>query len=130
MTNDARAPRSVLVVEDDPVINELVGAYIRLAGFRYHAAHDGSDGLKQAREGLPALIVLDLMLPDVDGFEVCRQLKGEQSTQRIPVVMLTALDRAESRERGFRSGASAYLTKPFNPDRLMEEIRRWATVEL
>ena len=113
----------VLVVEDDPEINELVGAYVELAGFHYRRALDGAEALRQAREHHPALIVLDVMLPDVDGFEVCRTLKSEKRTAIIPVVMLTALDRAEHRQRGCQCGAIDYITKPFDPDHLLKSIR-------
>ncbi len=120
---DGNGDREVLVVEDDPEINELVGAYVQLAGFRYDSAADGSAAISRARERRPSLIVLDVMLPDFDGFEVCRRLKSEQRTADIPVVMLTALDRAEHRARGAQCGAIEYLTKPFDPDRLMRAIK-------
>ena len=115
--------KSVLVVEDDPEINELVGAYVRIAGYEYQAALTGQAALRQARDHHPALIVLDLMLPDVDGFEVCRQLKNEESTRRIPIIMLSALDRDEHRDRGRDCGAAHYMTKPFDPEELMQTIR-------
>ena len=115
--------RAVLVVEDDPEINELVGAYVQIAGFNYQSALNGTQAVEKARTHHPALIVLDIMLPDFDGFEVARRLKGESDTRSIPIVMLTALDREEYRQRGKNAGASAYLTKPFDPDRLLEAIK-------
>jgi two-component system, OmpR family, response regulator len=115
--------RSVLVVEDDPEINELVGAYVQIAGFEYESALNGTEAVEKARTGRPSLIVLDVMLPDFDGFEVARRLKGESHTREIPIVMLTALDRDEYRQKGKTAGAVDYLTKPFDPDRLMEAIR-------
>jgi len=115
--------RSVLVVEDDPEINELVGAYVQIAGFEYESALNGTQAVEKARAVHPALIVLDVMLPDFDGFEVARRLKGESPTREIPIVMLTALDREEYRQKGKTAGAVDYLTKPFDPDRLMDAIR-------
>jgi two-component system OmpR family response regulator len=115
--------RSVLVVEDDPEINELVGAYVQIAGFEYERALNGEQAVEKARAKHPALIVLDIMLPDFDGFEVARRLKGEAGTRSIPIVMLTALDRDDYRQRGMSAGAVDYLTKPFDPDRLLEAIR-------
>jgi two-component system OmpR family response regulator len=115
--------RSVLVVEDDPEINELVGAYVQIAGFEYESALNGTQAVEKARTVHPALIVLDVMLPDFDGFEVARRLKGESPTRGIPIVMLTALDREEYRQKGKTAGAVDYLTKPFDPDRLMDAIR-------
>jgi two-component system OmpR family response regulator len=119
--------RSVLVVEDDPEINELVGAYVQIAGFEYERALNGEQAVEKARATHPALIVLDVMLPDFDGFEVARRLKGESNTREIPIVMLTALDRDEYRQKGRTAGAVDYLTKPFDPDRLMEAIRENAS---
>jgi DNA-binding response OmpR family regulator len=115
--------RAVLVVEDDPEINELVGAYVQIAGFDYQSALTGSQAVEKARHHNPSLIVLDIMLPDFDGFEVARRLKSEANTRGIPIVMLTALDREEYRQRGASAGALAYLTKPFDPERLLEAIK-------
>ena len=114
----------VLVVEDDTQINELVGAYVQVAGYTYRPALDGATALRSARAHPPALVILDLMLPDTDGFEVCRQLKGDATTASVPILMLTALDRDEQRQRGLACGAIAYMTKPFNPDQLIDAIRK------
>ena len=115
--------RVVLVVEDDPEINELVGAYARLAGFEYRAALDGAAALAEVRRLAPAVIVLDLMLPDFDGFEVCRRIKSELRSD-IPVILLTALDNKASRREGLECGAVEHMTKPFDPDRLIDSICR------
>ena len=121
---DGGGDAQVLVVEDDPEINELVGAYVQLAGYEYASALNGTAALRKVDERRPVLIVLDVMLPDVDGFEVARRLKGEERTRGIPIVMLTALDRDEHRQRSRQMGVADYLTKPFDPDRLMDAIRR------
>jgi DNA-binding response OmpR family regulator len=115
--------REILVVEDDPDLNTLVGAYVRLAGFRYLRALDGQAGLREAQERHPSLIVLDVMLPDADGFEVCRELKADIRTTTIPILMLTALDHDEYRRRGLACGADEYMTKPFDPERLLTALR-------
>jgi two-component system OmpR family response regulator len=120
--------RPVLVVEDDPEINELVGAYVQIAGFGYERALCGQEAVDKARATHPALIVLDIMLPDFDGFEVARRLKNEVGTRSIPIVILTALDRDEYRQRGKTAGAVGYLTKPFDPERLLEAIKQNASV--
>jgi DNA-binding response OmpR family regulator len=119
--------RAVLVVEDDPEINELVGAYVQIAGFDYVRALNGTQAVEKARQNHLALIVLDIMLPDFDGFEVARRLKNENATRSIPIVMLTALDREDYRQRGKSAGAVDYLTKPFDPERLLEAIRENAS---
>lgn len=118
--------RQVLVVEDDPEVNELVGAYVQIAGFDYDSAPNGSIALEKIRDHPPALVVLDVMLPDLDGFEICRRLRNDVVTHDLPVVMLTALDRDEYRQRGQQCGANAFLTKPFDPDHLVEVIRQTA----
>lgn len=123
------APRDVLVVEDDREINELVCAYAEIAGFDSRSALNGTDALEQVRRRPPALIVLDLMLPDVDGFEVCRRVRAEAEATGKPIpviIILTAMDGEKSRQKGLAAGAVDYLTKPFDPDRLMEVITRHA----
>src|SRR5579871_5892341 len=89
--------RHVLVVEDDPEINRLVGAYVEFAGFQYLSALDGAEAMAQLKAQLPCAIVLDLMLPDISGWEVCRRVKAGDQTQDIPVIILTALDNDDSR---------------------------------
>ena len=116
----------VLVVEDDTQINELVGAYVQIAGYEYRSALDGAGALAAVRERLPSLIILDLMLPDTDGFEVCKLLKSDERTKVVPVVMLTALDREEQRKKGMDCGAVKYMTKPCDPDQLIDAIRKTA----
>jgi len=118
--------RSVLVVEDDQEINSLVGAYAELCGFTYRPALNGRRAIEEAHAHTPALVVLDLMLPDLDGFEVCKQLKADRQTRDIPVIMLTALSGEQDRARGRACGAEDYLTKPFNPDQLMQSIAQHA----
>jgi DNA-binding response OmpR family regulator len=116
--------RSVLVVEDDREINELIGAYTRIAGFEYRPALDGTTALREARERVPAAVVLDLMLPDIDGFEICQRLKAERVTRGVPVIILSALGGEADQRRGRACGAVEYLVKPFDPDRLIEALTR------
>lgn len=118
---------SILVVEDDQEINELVGAYVQIAGYGYSAATDGATAIRSAREFHPELIVLDLMLPDTDGYEVCKRLKSQPETRDIPVLMLTALAGEEDRRKGRECGAADYMTKPFDPDELMGKIKTMAS---
>ena len=125
-----RPGRDVLVVEDDREINELVCAYAEIAGFGVRSALCGFDAVEQVRSRPPALIVLDLMLPDIDGFEVCRRVKAEAEATGKPIpviIILSALDGEKSRQQGRSLGAVDYLTKPFDPDRLMEVIARHAS---
>src|SRR5689334_10458537 len=103
--NGAAHARDVLVVEDDPEMNELVGAYVGIAGFPYRAAFDGGAALEEVRRNPPALMVLDLMLPDQSGLEVCHQVKEQPQGRRVPIIILTALDSEESRRKGRECGA-------------------------
>ena len=110
----------VLVVDDDPALSEVVGRYLRRDGFEVDYAADGPAGLAKALDTLPDLIVLDLMLPGLDGLEVCRRLR---LVAPIPVVMLTALGEENDRIAGLEIGADDYVTKPFSPRELSARVK-------
>lgn len=109
----------VLIIEDDADIQQLLSYNFQQAGFRVETSGNGAEGLKKAREKKPDLIILDLMLPGMDGFEVCRTLKGENDSKGIPVIMLTAKGEEIDKVVGFELGADDYLTKPFSPRELL-----------
>jgi two-component system phosphate regulon response regulator PhoB len=113
----------ILIVEDEKDILNLVECHLRQAGFPVISAMDGSSGLEEARKKHPTLIILDLMLPGMDGKDVCRSLKSNPLTKLIPILMLTA--RAEEVDRiiGFELGADDYVTKPFSPRELVLRVR-------
>jgi len=113
----------VLVIEDEPDVLDLIRLHLRKEGFAVIEASDGLAGLKLAREKLPAAIVLDLMIPEMRGEDVCRQLRAREVTARIPVIMLTAKARPEDRVAGLELGADDYLTKPFSPRELVLRLR-------
>lgn len=123
MMNEAPTSVDVLVVEDDPDLNEMIGAYVELAGFPYHAAHTGAEALRALRAGAPGMVLLDLMLPDLDGFEVCKRLRDDDDRSEVPVVVVSALCDQASRQRARELGARAFLAKPFDPDELIAVIR-------
>ncbi len=114
---------TVLVVEDDQEINELLGEYLALENFRYVAATTGNAGLTKAAGEHPDAVVLDLMLPDIDGFEVARKLTTHRETFDIPVIILSCMNQTCDREKGFGSGALYYMCKPFLPDDLLATLR-------
>ncbi|HTL28382.1 MAG TPA: response regulator [Tepidisphaeraceae bacterium] len=118
--------KSVLVVEDDPEINAMVGAYAELCGFQYRPALSGAGAMQQVKEGTPTIVILDLMLPDADGFEICRTMRKNASMQRVPIIILTALGGEKNRQKGIACGATDYMTKPFDPDHLMKTIEKHA----
>ncbi len=115
----------VLVVEDDAEINRLVGAYVEISGCHYRSALDGNSALREYRSHKPDVVILDVMLPDLDGFEICRRVCAEQSGKKVIVIMLTALADDASRQKGLSCGADEYLTKPFDPDRLIATLGKY-----
>jgi DNA-binding response OmpR family regulator len=114
----------VLVIEDDVEINELLGEYLALEKLRYLKATTGEAGVHLARTERPDAVILDLMLPDVDGFEVARRLTGCRETFDVPVVILTCMCLEADREKGYRSGALYFMNKPFLPDDLLATVRQ------
>jgi len=114
----------ILVVDDEPETIELVKFNLRQAGFDVAAALDGAEAIKKSRAQLPSLIVLDLMLPEVDGLEVCKMLRRDASTAAIPILMLTAKAAELDRVLGLELGADDYVTKPFSPRELVLRIKK------
>ena len=112
--------QTILVVEDDPSVSQLIRLYLAQDGHQVITAMDGVDGLRLARERKPSLIVLDLMLPGMDGREICATLRRESS---VPIVMVTARVEEEDRLAGLDLGADDYITKPFSPRELAARVR-------
>lgn len=118
--SDPQAGGRVLVVDDDRHIVELVAYNLGREGFDVDVAHDGRTAIEKAHAAPPDLVILDLMLPYVDGLEVCRRLRGQGS---VPILMLTAKDAEHDRVLGLESGADDYVTKPFSPRELVARVR-------
>src|SRR5687767_8643599 len=116
--------QKILVVDDEPDAVELLEVNLKGAGYEVVSAHDGEEALKKARMLLPDLIVLDLMLPEVDGMEVCKILRRDQRTSGIPIIMLTAKAAEIDRVLGLELGADDYVTKPFSPRELVLRVKR------
>jgi two-component system phosphate regulon response regulator PhoB len=114
---------SILVIEDENDIRQVLDYNLRMAGHEVVTAVRGDEGLRLAREHRPDLILLDLMLPDISGTEICRSLKDDPSTRRIPVVIVTARTDEIDRVVGFELGADDYVTKPFSVRELVLRIR-------
>ena len=112
--------QSILVVEDEGSIASFIGMYLRKAGFGVRVARNGTNAITESSAGPPTLIVLDLMLPDMDGIEVCRRIR--QSSD-VPILMLTARDEDVDKIIGLEVGADDYLTKPFNPGELVARVK-------
>ncbi len=113
----------LLIVEDDPDISNMLRIYFGGQGYDVEAAMRGADALEKARQVMPNLIVLDIMLPDIDGYEVCRGLRTNTSTSQIPVIFLTQKDERSDRLQGLELGADDYITKPFDIDELRLRVQ-------
>lgn len=116
--------RKILVVDDERHIVRLVQVNLERAGYQVIAAFDGKEALKKIGSEKPDLVVLDVMMPYMDGFQVLKQMKAEAATKDIPVIMLTAKAQDADVFRGWASGVDMYLTKPFNPLELMTFVKR------
>lgn len=112
----------VLFVDDDALMGRLVRDFLEQEGFQVTVAPSGKDGLDLARQSPPDLILLDIMMPGMDGFEVCRALRKDVQLHKVPVVMLTAMESAKLNEQAFAAGAEVCMTKPFRPDRLLNVV--------
>ncbi|MGD0413705.1 MAG: response regulator [Verrucomicrobiota bacterium] len=113
----------ILVVDDEPDARELIEVNLKGAGFDVLTAADGRHALEKARAALPALVVLDVMLPEVDGLEVCKSLRHDPKTAFIPIIMLTARAAEIDRVVGLELGADDYITKPFSPRELILRVK-------
>ncbi|MCP4428172.1 MAG: response regulator transcription factor [Chloroflexi bacterium] len=119
MSDDAK---DILVVDDEASVVEVVSLYLRREGFNVRSARDGRSALQAIKTQLPALVVLDLMLPEVDGLEILRQLRADPA-QDVPVIMLTARSQEVDRIYGLELGADDYVTKPFSPAELTSRVK-------
>ena len=120
MFHVAKSERTVVVVEDDPNIADLVDVYLREAGFRVLQAMNGERGLELITQHQPEIVLLDIGLPDIDGFEVCRRLRAKSN---VPVLFLTARDGEIDRILGLELGADDYVTKPFSPREVVARVK-------
>ena len=119
----------VLVVDDDPIMVRLLELNFRLAGFKVSSATRGDRAVDRAVEAAPDAIVLDVTMPGIDGYEVCRRLRDDHGMTRLPVVMLTAHAEDDERTRGEELGVIAFVTKPFDPEALVAIVRSAVTTD-
>lgn len=117
--------KTILIIEDDVFLSELMAKKLKDSGFKVVKAIDGQEGLEKAASAKPNLILLDLILPGMDGFEVLKRLKSNPETDSIPVIILSNLGQREDIERGFDLGAQDYLVKAqFTPDEIVERVKK------
>src|ERR1700678_1973808 len=113
---------TALIVEDEPEANKLLSMLVQLQGYATESAFTGSEALEKVRERVPDVVFLDLMLPDLDGYEVCRALKSSSTTSQVPVVIVTARIASENRIESFYAGADDYVPKPYTPDQIFKAL--------
>lgn len=114
---------NILVIDDDVAINELIKINLELAGYSVIQAHDGIKGFALCKQELPSLVILDVMMPDVDGFTVAQRIRQNDETSQIPILMLTALSQINDKVNGFNIGVDDYLVKPFEMEELQVRVR-------
>lgn len=119
----------ILVVDDEEHIASIIQFTLEHANYEVLVAHDGKEGLRMAREEMPDLILLDLMLPNIDGYKVCRLLKFDKKYRHIPVILISARSEAQDRELGRQVGADDFVPKPFDPQVLADKVREFLNVQ-
>ena len=117
--------KKILIVEDNAELLELLRLAVKQAGFSVITATNGIEALDQVKSAEPDLVVLDLVLPELDGFAVCETLRRNPATGHIPIILLTGLTSEFTRYAGIESGADEYVTKPASPEHLVSRIRHW-----
>ena len=112
----------ILVVDDENYILHILDFSLGAEGYEVITAEDGEEAVRKTRDERPDLVVLDVMMPKMDGYETCKRLKEEEATRNIPVILLSAKGRTMDQNKGFEVGADDYITKPFSPRKLIEKI--------
>jgi DNA-binding response OmpR family regulator len=120
--------KKILVVDDDHDTREMLCLSFRAAGYQTDSAGNGAEGMKKARSFSPDLIILDLMLPEMDGFIICEELRREPATSTVPIIMLTAMPGELARVVGLAAGATEYINKPFETQQLLRRVHRHLSV--
>ncbi len=116
-------PKKVLIVDDEEFVRQLIQIKLKFCGIETVEAGNGIEAIEKAASEKPDLILLDVMMPKMNGFEACQRLKANPATAHIPIVMLTARGDPSAKERGENAGALEYLTKPFSPQKLAERVQ-------
>ena len=116
--------KKVLIIEDDPAISRLVDYSLKHEGYDTATASNGLDGIRKAKYETPDLIILDVMLPGMDGFEICHRLRTEKETEKLPILMFSAKAQEIDRTTGIKVGADDYLPKPADPEEILKRVSR------
>ena len=114
----------LLIVDDEPATVQMIETFIQINGYKAATAYNGKDGLTMLELEKPDLVILDLMMPDMEGFEVCQRMRASDAFKTTPILIISARTDQESIDRAYASGANGYLTKPFQLPELLSEIER------
>lgn len=123
---DSRMLKHVLVVDDDRDMVRGLELYLKLGGVEVSCAYGGESALREIKAGNPSAVILDVMMPDIDGIEVCRRIRGEMGDAKTPVIILTALSDSRIKKKAMEAGASEYLTKPCDFERVYRTVEQMA----
>ena len=118
-------PKRILFIEDEPDQIVLIKARLEASGYEFDSASDGESGLKKVSADKPDLVLLDVILPGIDGIEVCKRLKQDPKTKEVPIIILTAIGIKDAEEKCMACGADSFLKKPYDSAVLMKEIKRF-----
>jgi len=118
-----RKPAKILVIDDEPEITDIVETFLETAGYEVESENASEEGIEKAKSFLPDLVLLDIMMPTLDGYEICSELKRSEKTKRIPVVFLTGKDARSDEGRSFKVGGVLYIKKPFSCERLLDIVK-------
>ncbi|MCK5147772.1 response regulator [bacterium] len=117
-------PKEVLVVDDDPILVKTLGAYLKRAGYRVRTASHGLEALQRVKAHKPDIILLDVLMPMLDGFKVARMLKFDRNTRDIPIIVITSRATENERNLGAQVGADEYMTKPYKISHVLQAVAR------
>jgi len=123
LSNKKTITGKVLVIDDEPEITDIIATFLGEAGYQVETENSGVTGVEKAKTFKPDLILLDIMMPFMDGYEVCEELKKSTQTKKTPIVFLTAKDAKSDEGRSFRSGGDMFIKKPFSCERLLEMVK-------
>lgn len=118
-----RKRAKILVIDDEPEITDIVETFLETAGYEVESENASEEGIEKAKSFLPDLVLLDIMMPTLDGYEICSELKSCEKTKRIPVVFLTGKDARSDEGRSFKVGGVLYIKKPFSCERLLDIVK-------
>lgn len=116
---------TILIIDDDPSTTRLLEVLLTREGYKIETENLSQNAIQRTKDALPHLVILDLMMPGIDGMTVCRQMKADPDLEQIPVIMFSAVNQPEITEQAYESGINDYITKPIHPQELTDRIRKW-----